>query len=135
MREENRIQDRPRRFTESKADVRDAQHRQCAGQLLFDEPDALDGVDRAALVLLVAGRQRERQNVEQQLPRLKAVFQGPLIDPLRDLQLPLARERHALLVDGHRDGAGAVLLQERKHLVDLVPAALEVNAVHDADAG
>ena len=135
MGEEDRIENGPRRFGQAEADVGNAQDRHGAGELFLDLRDSSDGLDRRVLVLLVAGREREGQHVEEQLPGLQAVLQGPLIDAPRHLQLALLGQRHSLFVDGHRHRAGAVLLQEGKEPVDLFPAALEVDAVDDAHAG
>ena len=44
------------------------------GQLLLDPPDALDRLDRRRPPLLVAGREREREQVEDQQLRVEAVL-------------------------------------------------------------
>ena len=134
VRQEHRIEDGPRLLREPEADVGDAQHRERARQLLLHQPDAFDRLDRAVLVLVVAGSERERQDVEQELPGLEPVLQRPLVDPPRHFELALASQRHPLLVDGHRHRAGAVLLQKWEHPVDLLPPALEVDGIDDADA-
>ena len=51
---------------DAEADVRDAERGLDAGDLRLDQADPLDRLDRARPPLLVAGRQRERQAVEDQ---------------------------------------------------------------------
>ena len=64
--QEDAVEDRPRRRRDAEAHVRHAERRQAAGQRRLDLPDALDRLDRARAPLGVAGRQRERQQVEDQ---------------------------------------------------------------------
>ena len=61
--------------------------------------------------LLLAGAEREREHVEDQVGRVDAVLLGgERVDALADPQLPVGVARLALLVDREADDAGAVLL-------------------------
>ena len=63
-----------------------------AGDLLLDRADPLDRLDGARPPFVVAGRQREREAVEDQRLAVEPVLvAAQLGDPLRDLELALAR--------------------------------------------
>ena len=95
---------------QAEAHVRDAERGVHAGQLRLDAPDGLDGGDAVAAEVVVAGRQRERQGVEDQVARLEAVARGgDVVDAMRDPHLPLEVAGLALLVDEQADDRGAVL--------------------------
>ena len=95
----------------------------------------VDRRDRRRAPLLVAGRQRERERVEDQQLGVEAVLvAGELLDPLRDLDLALGRLRHPDLVDRQRDQRRAVGAGERHDPVELVAAGLEVDRVDDRAA-
>ena len=64
--QEDRVEDRARARRDAEADVRDAERGLDAGDLGLDAADALDRLDRRRLPLVVAGRQREGQRVEDQ---------------------------------------------------------------------
>ena len=86
------------------------------------------------LPLVVAGGQRERQDVEDQRLALEAVLLAQLGDALGDLDLAVGGLGHADLVDRQRDERGAVLDGERDDDVGLVLAGLEVDRVDDRAA-
>ncbi len=83
----------------------------------------------------VAGRQRERQAVEDQRVAVEPVLvAAQLGDPLRHLELALGGLGHPDLVDRQRDQRRAVGLDDRHDPVELVAAGLEVDAVDDRAA-
>ena len=90
---------------------------------------------RVAAQVVVAGRQRERQRVEDQVARVEAVaLRREVVDAVRDAHLPLDVARLALLVDEQADDGGAVLAREREHAVEARArrlAVLEVGRVED----
>src|SRR3954447_370741 len=110
-------------------DVRDAQRGPDARQRLLDAADALDRLDRGRLPLVVAGREREGEDVEDQQLAVEAVGVAQLRDALRDLDLAIGGLRHADLVDRERNQRGAVLDGERRDDVELRRAGLEVDGV------
>ena len=65
--EEDGVDDFPGRRRQTEADVAHAEDRLALRQLLFDEPDAFNCLDRAADVILVAGRAREHERIEDQV--------------------------------------------------------------------
>ena len=107
-----------------------------AGQLRLDPADGLDGLHGVAAEVLLAGAERERERVEDQVGRRDAVLLGrEVVDALGDADLPLDVARLALLVDEQADDGRAVVAGERHHAVDalaLVLALLEVGRVEDA---
>ncbi len=134
--QEDGVEDRSRLKADAEAHVGDAEARLDARELLLDRADALDRLDRRRLPLVVAGREREGEGVEdQQLGVHPVLFADELRDALGDLELALARLGHANLVDGQRDQRGAVLHGDRHDFVELVAAGLEVDAVDDRAAG
>ena len=73
--------------------------------------------------LLVAGREREGEAVEDQQLGVEAVLlAAEVADALRDLDLALGRLGHPDLVDRERDQRGAVCERQRHHAVELVAA-------------
>ncbi len=100
------------------------------GQLALDEADAFDRLDGRVDVLRVAGRQREREVVEDQRAVGDAVLvDDDVADALGDLQLALRGLRHPRLVDRQRDDRRARFFHQRHHRVDLHAAVLEVDRV------
>ena len=74
---------------------------------------------RVAPQVLVAGGERERQGVEDQVVGLEAVaLDGDVVDAMGDPQLPLDVAGLAHLVDEQADHRGAVLLGQAEHPVE-----------------
>ena len=133
--QEDGVQHRARFRREAEAHVRHAEAREDARQLALDEANALDRLDRRVDPLRVAGRERERQVVVDEIFRLEAVLaDDDVVDLLRDLELPLARLRHADRVDRQRDERRAMLLRERHDAIDALAAVLHVDGVDDRAA-
>ena len=63
--QEDRIQDGPRRFGQPEADIGDAENGSRAGQVLFDQRDSLQCLERRIPILLFTGREREREYVKE----------------------------------------------------------------------
>ena len=73
----------------------EAQH---AGQGSLDQADALQGLDGGVGEVGVAGRQGERERIEDQCLRAQAVLvDGDIIDPSGHFQFALGGFGHALL--------------------------------------
>ena len=72
--EEDGVEHLARGRVEAERDVGDAEDREDARQLLLDQPDALDRLDRGVGELGVAGRQGEGERVEDQVFGREAVF-------------------------------------------------------------
>ena len=73
-------------------------------------PDPLDGLDPVAPALLHAGRQRQRQGVEEEVLGFEPVaLHRDVADGPRRPQLPLGRAGLALLVDAGAHDGGAEL--------------------------
>ena len=136
--QEHAVQRMAGRRVEPEADVGHAERRVGAGDLGLDPPDRLDRVDGVPAQVVVAGRQRERQRVEDQVAgRHPVALGGDLVDAMGDLHLPLDVPRWPPLVDQQADDGGAVVTGQRHHAVE--PAArqlavLEVGRVEDGAA-
>ena len=108
------------------------------GQLGLDAADGLDGGDAVAAQVVVTGRQREGECVEDQVLRLEAVaVDGQVVDPVGDPHLPLDVAGLPLLVDEQADDGGAVLAGQPEHPVGagaLGVAVLEVGGVEHRPA-
>ncbi len=106
-----------------------------ARQLRLDAADGFDGLHRVAAEVVVAGGERERQRVEDQVARFEAVaLDRDVVDALRDTHLPFRGAGLALLVDGEADDRGAVLACEAEHAVHplaLFFALFEVGRVEE----
>ena len=136
--QEHRVEDVAGGRVEAEGDVGEPEDGVDAGQLLLDEPDALEGVDAVAAALLHAGAEREGERVEEQVAGLEAVaVDGDVVDRLGRPQLPLGRAGLALLVDAGAHDGGAVLAGQREEAVEPGAgrvAVLEVDRVEDGPA-
>ena len=131
--QEDAVQHVPGGGLQSERHVRQPEHGVRAGKLGLDAPDGLDRLHRVAAEVVVAGRERERERVEDQVGRFQAVaLDGDVVDAARDPQLPVGRARLPFLVDGQADDGGAVFAREPEHPIHplaLVLALLEVGGV------
>ena len=90
-----------------------------ARELGLDAADRLDGLDAVAAEVFLAGAEREREAVEDEIGRIDAVaLDGEVVDALAHRDLPVGGARLALFVDGEADDRGAVLARERHHPVE-----------------
>ena len=134
--EEHGIEHGPRMGSKPEGNVGDSEARQDAGQLGLDARQPFDRVDCRPAELRIAGRERERQRVEHKIGGIEAVFaDADPMDPARDLELPLRRLGHPLLVDRQRDQDRPVEHRERNHLIDPPAPVLEVDRVDDCPPG
>jgi hypothetical protein len=122
-------------FRQAEGHVRDAEDRLGLRERILDQPDAFDRLDRAADVLLVAGRARERERIpEDVLARDAVLLRHQLVRALRHRELAFARDGHALflvLVDRAAHDRGAEPSRERQHGLEALFAVLEVDRVDD----
>ena len=106
--------------------------------MLFDQPDAFHRLDRAADIILIAGRARENQRVKNDVFRLDSVFlRQQLVRAKRDLELPLARERlrlHRILVDASHYDCRAKFMRNRRDALEFFFAVFQVDRVDDGFA-
>ena len=83
--EEHAVEHVPQRGLEAEAHVRHAEHGGHAGELGLDAADGLDRLDAVAPQVLLAGAERERERVEDEVGRLDAVaLDGEVVDALAD---------------------------------------------------
>ena len=133
--QEHRVEHRARGRVQAERDVRDAEGGVDAGILRRDLPDRVDGLDRVAPGLLLAGRDREGERVHDDVVDPHAPFVDEGVDESGgDAHLVLGGARLALLVDGQGDHGGAVLLDERHDAPEprcRALAVLEVDRVDD----
>ena len=134
--QEHRVEHRARARGDAEGDVRDPQRGLHRRDLRLDRADARDRLDRRRAPLLIAGRQREREAVEDQQLGVQAVLLAAQVaDALGDLDLALGRLGHPDLVDRQRDQRRAVRERHRDDAVELGAAGLEVDRVDDRAAG
>ena len=133
--QEHAVQHVARRGLEPERHVRQAEDRRRARQLGLDAADRFDRLHRVAAQVVVAGRERERERVEDEVGRFEAVaLDRDVVDALRDPQLPVGVARLALFVDREADDRGAVLAREPEHAVHALAfafALFEVGGVED----
>ena len=136
--QEHRVEHLAGRRVEPERHVGQAQDRRHPRQLGLDRADALDRLDAVEPALLHAGRQRQRQRVEQEvLGRQPVALDGDVADVAGRPQLPLGRAGLALLVDAGAHDGGAELAgqpQERVQPGPRLVALLEVDRVQDRPA-
>ena len=136
--EEDRVEDLPSGRGEAERDVRQTEHGVHPRQSGLDPPDPFDRLDAVAAGLLHAGREGERERVEQEALRREAVaFHCQIVDRLGGAELPIGRAGLALLVDRRADDRCAVLVRERKESVEPSAggiAVFEVYRVEDRSA-
>ena len=123
--QEHAVQHVARRGLEAERHVRQPEHGVRARQLGLDAADRLDRLHRVAAEVVVAGRQRERERVEDQVGRLEAVaLDRDVVDALGDAHLPLGGAGLALFVDREADDGRAVLAREPEHAVHALALGL-----------
>ena len=134
--QKDRVQRCPGMRRDAEAQIADAQGRKAAGDVFFDQADAVEGLDRSAAQFFLAGGDGESEHVEdQRLGRHPKLLAGDGGQALGDLELALGRMRHARLVDGHRHRRRAVAGNEGHDFVDFLTAAtLERYRVDDGAA-
>ena len=136
--QEHRVEHDPGGGVEAEGDVRDAERGLHLRVAALDLADRLDGRQPVAARLLLAGRDREGQAVDEDVVDPHAPAAGERLDqPDGDVDLVLDRAGLALLVDRQRHDGRAVLAHDRHDLLE--PAAgplavLEVDAVDDRAA-
>ncbi len=108
---EDAVQNAPRIDIQSERNVADAEDRLHLGQLGLDRLHRLQRLDAGGAIVFLAGRDGQRQRVEDQIAGTNAVLVHRQIeDALGDGQLLLPGQRHAVFVDGQRDDGRAVAL-------------------------
>ena len=130
--EKHRVEHMPRNRIEPEAHIGHAEDREHARQLALDEANALDRLMRAVDPLRIAGRQRERERVVDEIFRAQPILANDdIVDGARHFELALARFRHADGIDGECHERRAVLLRQRHDVVDALAPILHVDGVDD----
>ena len=134
--QKDRVQCCPGMRRDAEAQIAHTQRRKAAGDVFFDQTDAVECLDRGAAQFFLAGGDGERQHVEdQRLGRHPKLLAGDGGQALGYLELALGRMRHPGLVDGHRHRRRAVAGNERHDFVDFLTATtLERYRVDDGAA-
>ena len=133
--EEGRIDDHSERGLEAETDIRDAEGRVHARVPRQELRDATNRLDAGLPELLIAGAQSEGEAVHEDIVVGHAIFAGHGEDALGDFDLLLPGLGHAVLVNGERDDARAILLTKGENLARARLAILEIDAVDDGLAG
>ena len=123
--EEDRVHRPPHRLVaaERERHVRQPARRPRIGQVLLDQPHALEELDGVVVVLLDPRRHREDVGIEDDVFRRKADAGQQVVGALRDLELALRRIRLPLLVERHHHD-GRAIAQRLARLLEERPLAL-----------
>ncbi len=134
--QEHRVQHLAGGRVEAERDVGQAEGRLHVRMGLLEPPDGLERLDAVAAGLLLAGGDRERQAVHEDVARGDPVVVAQVGDePVGHAHLPVGRARLALLVDRQGHDRGAVLLDERHDPGEPRPGAVTVLVVDRVDHG
>ena len=129
--EEHGVQHPPGRGGEPERDVRDTEHGVGARELPLDRTDRLDRLDAVAAALLHAGRERQRQGVEEEVLVGEPVApDGEVTDRAGRGELPLGGTGLAVLVDAGADHGGAVLGGEGQERIEPRAGRIAILEVH-----
>ena len=116
--QEHAVQHVPRRGLQAERHVRQSEDRGRARELGLDAPDRVDRLHRVAAQVVVAGRERERERVEDEIGGIESVaIDGEVVDATGDAQLPVGVACLAFFVDREADHGRAVLAREPEHAV------------------
>ncbi len=133
--EEDRVHHLAGRGRQPEGHVRDPEHGPAAGQLGLHGTQPLEGLDRAPEIGLVAARHREDQRIDHQVLVGEAeACDQQVAGAARDLQLVLAGESLAALVDAARHHRGPEAREQGGDRGDPLLAVLEVDRVDDRAA-
>ena len=136
--QEDRVEDVAGGRLQAERHVGEAEHGVGAGDLGLDAADGLHRLDGVAAEVVVAGRQREGERVEDEVGRFEAVgVHREVGDAVGHPHLPLDVAGLALLVDEQADHRRAVGLGQREDAVEPGAgrvAVLEVGRVEDGAA-
>ncbi len=130
--EKNGVDDLAGGRIDTERNIRHAQHRQNARERFFDQADAFDRFDCRVHELRIAGRQWERQRIEDQILRRQPIFlRDDIVNHGGDFDLALARFGHALFIDRQRYHCRAVSHRQRHHRFNLAAAIFHIDGVDD----
>ena len=133
---EDRIQNPPRISIQPKRNIADAQNRLNVGQFFLDPLDCLQRLDSGAAVLILAGRNRQSQRIENQIrPVQPILLRSQIEDAMRDRHLLLRGQRHAVFVDGQRNHRRAVALRHRQNFRRPLLAIFQIDRIDDRPPG
>mmetsp|Transcript_388 Transcript_388/g.710 ORF Transcript_388/g.710 Transcript_388/m.710 type:complete len:351 (+) Transcript_388:2205-3257(+) len=117
---------------EPEGEIRDASRDLHKRARLLDDLRGLDEVDSVVVVLFHSGADGEHVRVEDDvLGRELDLLHQDLVRPLADANLLVAGRCLTLLIEGHDDRRGAVLLQKGGVLLEQLLADLQGDGVHD----
>ncbi len=129
---EDRIQHSPRICVQTEGNIAYTEDRLYLGQLFLDPLDRVQRLDARCPVVVLTGRDRQREGVENQVHRPHPVFvHRQVVDALGDCDLLVRSQGHAVFVDGQRDHRRAVLLRHRQHFRRALLPVFQVDGVDD----
>ncbi len=134
--EEDGVEHAARIGAQAEGDVRDSEHRLAAGQLQLDAAHGLERLHAGGAVVFLTCGDGQRQRVEDQVFGAQAVpVDGKIANAMRDGQLFVGGQRHALFVDGEGDDGRAITAGHGQHLPRTLFAVLKIDRVDDRLAG
>ncbi len=115
---------------EPKGQVAHSKRSHDARQVLLDEADAFDGLDRGIDEFFVAGGKRKGQRVVNQILRFKpVVIDCDIVNAPGNLELFLTRLCHAAFIDRQHDDSRVMLLGQFEHLVGLFASGFKMGGI------
>ena len=117
-------------------DIRQTEHGEGAGNLLFDAADRLQSRHAVLAKIFVTGADREGERVEDEIAGRQAVaLGGDLVQAVGDFHLPFDIACLATFVDQQTNDSGTVVASQREDAIESAPdrlAIFEVGGVENA---
>ncbi len=121
---------------ESKRDVREAQDGAHARHFRLDASNRFDGLDAVATRLDHAGRERQRQGIDEDVLRAQSVAVDREVgDGARRANLPFGRAGLTLFVDARGDDGRTKLSGQRQEAVEPGAGPVSLLEVHRVEDG
>ena len=128
---EDAIQSVTQSCVETEGHVADAETRMHSGQLFLHKPDGFESLQGGFSEFLFSGSEREREHIEYQIARMKAVLaNGQFMNSFGDSQFLGGGLCHPLFIDRQSDDGSPVPFAESHNLRQPLFAVLKVNRVH-----
>ena len=130
--EKHAIEHSPRVLLQAKRDIADPQDGQYTGELSPGAGDGFQCFDGGRFKLLLSGRHRKCEHVEnQRIRRQPILVDTDIVDFVGNLDLAFRCLAHAYLVNGQRDHGGTMFNRHRHNVVYALSSRLHIDRVDD----